>query len=81
MHKTQVFSTNKGNHFRNRLTHTLEVFQIARSTGKVLELNNKLVGAIALGHDLRHTPVGHVGERTLNQILLRAHRIFLAATP
>lgn len=70
MHKTQVFNANKGDHFRNRLTHTLEVSQIARSIGKALELNDELVEAIALGHDLGHTPFGHVGERTLNQILL-----------
>lgn len=70
MHKTQVFNANKGDHFRNRLTHTLEVAQIARSIGKALELNDELVEAIALGHDLGHTPFGHVGERTLDQILL-----------
>lgn len=64
MHKTQVFNANKGDHFRNRLTHTLEVSQIARSIGKALELNDELVEAIALGHDLGHTPFGHVGERT-----------------
>lgn len=70
MHKTQVFNANKRDHFRNRLTHTLEVSQIARSIGKALELNDELVEAIALGHDLGHTPFGHVGERTLNKILL-----------
>lgn len=70
MHKTQVFNANKGDHFRNRLTHTLEVSQIARSIGKALELNDELVEAIALGHDLGHTPFGHVGERTLDKILL-----------
>lgn len=69
MHKTQVFNPNKGDHYRNRLTHTLEVSQIARSIGKVLELNDELIEAIALGHDLGHTPFGHVGERTLDEIL------------
>lgn len=70
MHKTQVFNANKGDHFRNRLTHTLEVSQIARSIGKYLQLNDELVEAIALGHDLGHTPFGHIGERTLNTILM-----------
>lgn len=69
MHKTQIFNANKGDHFRNRLTHTLEVTQIARSLGRALELNEDLIEAIALGHDLGHTPFGHVGERTLNDIL------------
>lgn len=69
MHKTQVFNANKGDHFRNRLTHTLEVSQIARSIGKYLKLNDELIEAIALGHDLGHTPFGHIGERTLNTIL------------
>lgn len=69
MHKTQVFNPNKGDHYRNRLTHTLEVSQIARSIGKVLGLNDELIEAIALGHDLGHTPFGHVGERTLDDIL------------
>lgn len=72
---------NKGDYFRNRLTHTLGVFQIDKPIGKALELNDELVGTIALEHDLGHTPFGHVGERTLNQILLKAHRGFLAATP
>lgn len=69
MHKTQIFNANKGDHFRNRLTHTLEVSQIARSIGKRLNLHDELIEAIALGHDLGHTPFGHVGERTLNEIL------------
>lgn len=63
MHKTQIFNANMGDHFRNRLTHTLEVSQIARSIGKVLGLNDELIEAIALGHDLGHTPFGHVGEK------------------
>ena len=69
MHKTQIFNANKGDHYRNRLTHTLEVSQIARSIGKVLGLNDELIEAIALGHDLGHTPFGHIGERTLHRII------------
>lgn len=69
MHKTQIFHSNKGDHYRNRLTHTLEVSQIARSIGKLLELDEDLIEAISLGHDLGHTPFGHVGERTLHSIL------------
>ena len=70
MHKTQIFNANKGDHYRNRLTHTLEVSQIARSIGKDLGLNDELVEAIALGHDVGHTPFGHIGERTLGKILM-----------
>ena len=69
MHKTQIFNANIGDHYRNRLTHTLEVSQISRTIGKELGLNDELIEAIALGHDLGHTPFGHVGERTLDQIL------------
>jgi len=69
MHKTQVFNANKGDHYRNRLTHTLEVCQISRSIGKNLDLNEELIEAIALGHDLGHTPFGHIGERTLHNII------------
>lgn len=69
MHKTQIFNANIGDHYRNRLTHTLEVSQIARSIGKALDLNDELIEAIALGHDLGHTPYGHTGERTLDEIL------------
>lgn len=69
MHKTQIFNANKGDHYRNRLTHTLEVSQIARSIGKDLGLNDELIEAIALGHDVGHTPFGHIGERTLGEIL------------
>lgn len=69
MHKTQIFNANMGDHYRNRLTHTLEVNQIARSIGKVLGLNDELIEAIALGHDLGHTPFGHIGERTLHMII------------
>lgn len=69
MHKTQIFNANIGDHYRNRLTHTLEVSQISRALGKALGLNDELIEAIALGHDLGHTPYGHVGERTLDLIL------------
>lgn len=67
-HKTQVFITPKGDHYRTRLTHTLEVSQNARTIAKALRLNEDLVEAIALGHDLGHTPFGHAGERVLNTI-------------
>lgn len=66
--KTQVFLAPQGDHYRNRLTHTLEVSQIARTIAKALRLNEDLVEAIALGHDLGHTPFGHAGERALNEI-------------
>ncbi|MTI85367.1 MAG: dNTP triphosphohydrolase [Firmicutes bacterium] len=69
MHKTQVFTSTKGDHYRTRLTHTMEVMQIARSLARNLGLNEELTEAIALGHDLGHTPFGHVGERTLHDIL------------
>lgn len=67
-HKTQVFLTPKGDHYRTRLTHTLEVSQNARTIAKALRLNEDLVEAIALGHDLGHTPFGHAGERALNTL-------------
>lgn len=67
-HKTQVFLAPEGDHYRTRLTHTLEVAQIARSIARALKLNEDLTEAIALGHDLGHTPFGHAGERTLNAI-------------
>lgn len=67
-HKTQVFIQPEGDHYRTRLTHTLEVSQIARSIAKALRLNEDLTEAIALGHDLGHTPYGHAGERALNKI-------------
>ena len=66
--KTQVFLTPEGDHYRTRLTHTLEVSQNARTIAKALRLNEDLVEAIALGHDLGHTPFGHAGERALNKI-------------
>jgi dGTPase len=68
-HKTQVFFAPTGDHYRTRLTHTLEVSQIARSISKVLRLNEELTEAIALGHDLGHTPFGHAGERVLQQLV------------
>lgn len=71
--KAQIYTLSKGDHFRTRLTHTLEVTQIARGIARELKLNEDLVEAIALGHDLGHTPFGHVGERTLNDILEEAH--------
>ncbi len=67
-HKTQVFLTPKGDHYRTRLTHTLEVAQTARTIARALRLNEDLTEAIALGHDLGHTPFGHAGERALNQV-------------
>ncbi|MDO4307309.1 MAG: deoxyguanosinetriphosphate triphosphohydrolase [Eubacteriales bacterium] len=66
--KTQVFLAPQGDHYRNRLTHTLEVSQIARTIAKALRLNEDLVEAIALGHDLGHTPFGHAGERALDEV-------------
>lgn len=66
--KTQVFLAPQGDHYRNRLTHTLEVSQTARTIAKALRLNEDLVEAIALGHDLGHTPFGHAGEHALNKV-------------
>ncbi len=68
-HKTQVFLIPTGDHYRTRLTHTLEVSQIARTVSKALHLNEDLTEAISLGHDLGHTPFGHAGEDTLNEIV------------
>ena len=67
-HKTQVFFA-PGDHYRTRLTHSLEVAQIARTVAKVLRLNEDLTEAIALGHDLGHTPFGHAGERVLDRLI------------
>jgi len=67
-HKTQVFLSPTGDHYRTRLTHTLEVAQIARTITRALQLNEMLAEAIALGHDLGHTPFGHAGEAVLNEI-------------
>ena len=66
--KTQVFLSPEGDHYRTRLTHTLEVSQIARTISRALRLNEDLTEAIALGHDLGHTPFGHAGERALNRL-------------
>ncbi|MDD4002748.1 MAG: dNTP triphosphohydrolase, partial [Clostridia bacterium] len=66
--KTQVFLSPEGDHYRTRLTHTLDVSQIARSIARTLKLNEDLAEAIALGHDLGHTPFGHSGERTLQRL-------------
>jgi dGTPase len=68
-HKRQVFLITEGDHFRTRMTHTLEVAQISRTMARALALNEDLVEAIALGHDLGHTPFGHLGEHVLNEIL------------
>ena len=67
-HKTQVFLSPAGDHYRTRLTHTLEVSQIARTMARALQLNEDLTEAIALAHDLGHTPFGHAGERALNSV-------------
>ena len=67
-HKTQVFISPEGDHYRTRLTHTLEVSQIARTIARALRLNEDLTEAISLGHDLGHTPFGHTGERLLNKV-------------
>src|ERR1700752_1754251 len=68
-HKTQVFFAPAGDHYRTRLTHTLEVSQIARTIAKVLRLHEELTEAIALGHDLGHTPFGHAGERVIDGLM------------
>ena len=68
-HKTQVFFAPAGDHYRTRLTHTLEVSQIARTIAKVLRLHEELTESIALGHDVGHTPFGHAGERVLDSIV------------
>lgn len=68
-HKAQVYSNKKGDHYRTRLTHTLEVNQIAKSISKNLGLNIDLTESIALGHDIGHTPFGHAGEEVLDNIM------------
>lgn len=69
MHKTQVFIAPQGDHYRTRLTHTLEVTQIARTIGRALSLNEDLIEAIGMGHDLGHTPFGHAGEAALADMI------------
>ena len=73
-HKTQVFPAPQGDHYRVRLTHTLEVTQIARTAARALRLNEDLAEAICLGHDLGHTPFGHLGEQVLSDFLGRPFR-------
>lgn len=68
-YKTQVFLSPRGDHYRTRLTHTLEVAQVARTLARALRLNEDLAEAVALGHDLGHTPFGHIGEKTLNHMM------------
>lgn len=76
MHKTQVFISPDGDHFRTRLTHTLEMMQISRTIARSLGLNEDLTEAIALGHDLGHTPFGHAGEEALSRVLAPHGRSF-----
>ena len=76
MHKTQVFISPDGDHFRTRLTHTLEMMQVARTIARALDLNEDLAEAIALGHDLGHTPFGHTGEEALSRALAAHERSF-----
>ncbi|MDP9454352.1 MAG: deoxyguanosinetriphosphate triphosphohydrolase [Actinobacteria bacterium] len=76
MHKTQVFISPDGDHFRTRLTHTLEMMQVSRTIARALDLNEDLTEAIALGHDLGHTPFGHVGEEALARVLEEHGRTF-----
>jgi len=73
-YKTQVFLSPEGDHYRTRLTHTLEVSQIARTIARCLHLNEDLAEAIALGHDLGHTPFGHIGERSLDETMPEGFR-------
>ncbi len=77
MHKTQVFIAPDGDHFRTRLTHTLEMMQVSRTIARALELNEDLTEAVALGHDLGHTPFGHTGEEALSRALDTHGRRFL----
>jgi dGTPase len=80
-HKTQVFLAPEGDHYRTRLTHTLEVSQIARSIARALALNEDLTEAISLGHDLGHTPFGHTGEDALDKALRALHAENPASAP
>lgn len=76
-HKTQVFLSPQGDHYRTRLTHTLEVSQIARTIARALRLNEDLTEAISMGHDLGHTPFGHAGERALNEVAPFGYKHYL----
>jgi dGTPase len=76
MHKTQVFISPDGDHYRTRLTHTLEMMQISRTVARSLGLNEDLTEAISLGHDLGHTPFGHTGEEALSHVLVAHRRAF-----
>ncbi len=76
MHKTQVFISPDGDHFRTRLTHTLEMMQVSRTIARALSLNEDLTEAVALGHDLGHTPFGHTGEEALVRVLEKHGRTF-----
>jgi len=76
MHKTQVFLQPEGDHYRTRMTHTFEVARIARAIARGLRLNEDLTEAVALGHDLGHTPFGHAGERVLDEIMPNGFRHF-----
>jgi len=77
MHKTQVFICPEGDHYRTRLTHTLEVSQIARTIARALRLNEDLTEAIAMGHDLGHTPFGHAGEKGLDEISPNGYKHYM----
>ena len=72
-HKTQVFVAPAGDHYRTRLTHTLEVSALSRTVARALDLNEDLVEAIAMGHDLGHAPFGHAGEAALDAVLQERH--------
>lgn len=74
-HKTQVFLNPEGDHYRTRLTHVLEVSRIARTAARALSLNEDLVEAAAMGHDLGHAPFGHAGERALNELIPFSHNV------
>ena len=76
MHKTQVFIAPDGDHFRTRLTHTLEMMQVSRTIARALNLNEDLTEAVAMGHDLGHTPFGHTGEEALSRVLAKHGRGF-----
>ena len=79
-HKTQVFVAPRGDHYRTRLTHTLEVTTISRTVARALRLNEDLVEAIGVGHDLGHPPFGHIGEEALDRLPARALRARASAT-